>query len=146
MEWLFEQAWVRTSIIIIVILLVLVLIAFLFAAFESEHYTNSMFRAGKKISFKTAFRNNLIGLGIVVLVLGISFIGVRNVYEDLELLPKILISIGVPLLSMLAAVINAKNEKYLFLKIKDFSEGFLTTFSTLFFVMGCIGYYNIFFS
>jgi hypothetical protein len=141
LEWLIDNRWAQYVLISIIIVFFLTLIAFVLAAFESEHYLNSPFRGGKKITFKRALRNYIFGLYMVLAVLGASYYGVVQVFEQLELLPKILIIAGIPTLSLVSAYINSKNEKYMFLKIKEFIEGFLTILCILMLVLGGIGYY-----
>lgn len=143
MRWLFELEWFRYTLIILIVLFLLTLVAFVFAAFEAEHYLNSPFRGGKKIPFKTALKNYLVGLYIVVAVIGASLYGVIKLFERLDKLPIILICVVGPLLALITAFLTSKNEKYLFLKIKEFVEGFLVIVTILMFILGGIGYYLI---
>lgn len=145
MNWIFENDWALYGFIFLGILLALTLVAFVLAAFESEHYLNSPFRGGKKISFKRALRNYMVGLYMVVIILAASAYGVVKVFEILEPVMITIICIGVPLLAMVTAYMNCKNEKYMFLKIKEFIEGFLTIFTILTLVLGFIGYYITYF-
>jgi hypothetical protein len=141
MEWILEHVWAQYTIGFVIILFFLTLVAFGLAAFESEHYLNSPFRGGKKITFKRALKNYLIGLYLVVILIGGSLYGIIVVFKVLDLLPIILISVGVPIIALVTAYINSKNEKYMFLKIKEFIEGFLTIMTVLSLIVGVIGYY-----
>ncbi|HEY8364105.1 MAG TPA: hypothetical protein VIK84_00920 [Haloplasmataceae bacterium] len=146
MGWLFSQTWFRYSLIILIVLFVLTLIAFVFAAFEAEHYLNSPFRGGKKIPFKRALKNYLVGLYIVVGIIGLSLYGIIELFKKLDRLPIILICTIGPLIALFTAFITSKNEKYLFMKIKEFVEGFLVIITVISFILGGIGYYLMIFS
>jgi hypothetical protein len=141
LEWLIDNEWAQYTLTLLIIVFFLTLIAFVLAAFESEHYLNSPFRGGKKISFKRALKNYILGLYIVLAILAGSYYGVVQVFAKLDLLPKIMIIAGIPVLALVTAFMNSKNEKYMFLKIKEFIEGFLTIVCILTLVLGGIGYY-----
>ena len=99
MDWLLGQTWFKYTVVGLIIVVALTVYVVFLAAFESEHYTNSRFRAGKKISFKQALRNNLIGLYTGLILIALSWYGVMKMYQRLDTVRNPL-WIGVPLLAI----------------------------------------------
>lgn len=141
MMWLLEHRWVLYLIIYVIVVLILTFIAFILAAFEYEHYLNSPFRGGKKIPYKKAIRIYLTSLYVVIILLTLFGYGVVELFDHIDVAVKWIMCIGTPVLAAAAAYMNSKDEKYLFLKIKEFIEGFLTIFTILYIIAGGVGYY-----